>query len=72
MSTIKKLKLLFEQPYIDTCRDRQVKLNTNLIEHALFEIIADPIEIIEDIFWHISVAQPKPQTLYSELTKHYV
>ena len=44
----------------------------NLIEHALYEIIADPIEIIGDIYWQISVAQPKPQTLYSELTKHYV
>ena len=42
----------------------------NLIEHALYEIIADLIEIIGDIFWQISVAQPKPQTLYSELTKH--
>ena len=42
----------------------------NLIEHILYEIIADPIEIIGDILWQISVAQPKPQTLYSELTKH--
>jgi hypothetical protein len=44
----------------------------NLIEHVLYEITADPIEIIGDIYWQISVAQPKPQTLYSELTKHYV
>ena len=44
----------------------------NLIEHVLYDIIADLIEIIGDIFWQISVAQPKPQTLYSELTKHYV
>ena len=42
----------------------------NLIEHILYEIIADPIEIIGDILWQILVAQPKPQTLYSELTKH--
>ena len=42
----------------------------NLIEHILYEIIADLIEIIVDILWQISVAQPKPQTLYSELTKH--
>ena len=42
----------------------------NLIELVLCEIIADPIEKIGDIFWQISVAQPKPQTLYSELTKH--
>ena len=38
----------------------------------LNEIIADFIEIIGDIVWQISVTQPKPQTLYSLLTKHWV
>ena len=28
LSTIKKLNLLFEKPYIGTCRDHQVKINT--------------------------------------------
>ena len=42
----------------------------NLIKLVLYKIIADLIEIIGDILWQISVAQPKPQTLYSELTKH--